>query len=250
MPNKGKQILAVWGSPGSGKTVTAIKLSKELANRKKNVLLLLCDDICPTLPTIYKSKSPVDVSIGEVLTAPIITQEVILKNCVSIAKNPYISLLGYKAGENPFSYAEFKKDRAVDLLVLLRHIVDYVVIDCSSMLTESIISTVALEVADKVLRIGSCDLKSISYFMSVLPLLSETKFNTDKHIKMISNVRPLQNGEEYKNAFSGVSCTLPYVQEIEEQNYSLALFENIPKKAYKAYDPVIKALAKEVFGDE
>jgi hypothetical protein len=41
------------------------------------------------------------------------------------------------------------------------------------MLTESIISTVALEVADEVLRLGSCDLKSVSYFRSVLPLLSE-----------------------------------------------------------------------------
>ena len=250
MSNKGKQILAVWGSSGSGKTVTAIKLAKEIAERKKNVLLLLCDDICPALPTIFKSKSPVDVSIGEVLTAPNITQEVILKNCVSFDKNPYISLLGYKAGENPFSYAEFKKDRAVDLLVLLRHIVDYVVIDCSSILTESIISIVALEIADEVLRLGSCDLKSISYFMSVLPLISDTKFNADKHIRMLYNVRPLQNGEEYKNDFSGVSYTLPYVQAIEEQNYSLALFESISGKASKAYDPVIKAIVKEVFGDE
>lgn len=49
MHNKGKQILAVWGSSGSGKTVTAVKLAKEIADRKKNVLLLLCDDICPAL---------------------------------------------------------------------------------------------------------------------------------------------------------------------------------------------------------
>ena len=135
-----------------------------------------------------------------------------------------------KAGENPFSYAEYKKDRAVDLLVLLRHIADYAVIDCSSMLTESIISTVALEVADEVLRLGSCDLKSISYFRSVLPLLSEPKFDTDKHIKVLSNVRPSQDGEEYKNAF-GVSYTLPYVQAIEDK-ILLSTFE-IYRKAAK-----------------
>jgi len=250
MQSKGKQILAVWGSSGSGKTVTAIKLAKEIADRKKNVLLLLCDDICPALPTIFKSKAPIDGSLGEVLSAPNITQEVILKNCITFDKNPYISMLGYKAGENPFSYAEYKKERAIDFLVLLRHIVDYVVIDCSSILTESIISTVALEVADEVIRLGSCDLKSISYFMSVLPLISDSKFNSDRHVKVLSQVRPMQSGDEYRNAYSGVSYTLPYVQPVEEQNDTLSLFENITGKTSKNFETVIKTIVKEAFGDE
>ena len=40
-------ILAVWGSPGSGKSITAVKLAKALADRKKNVVLLLCDMTAP-----------------------------------------------------------------------------------------------------------------------------------------------------------------------------------------------------------
>ena len=36
-------MLAVWGSPGSGKTVAAVKLAKALADKKKNVALLLCE---------------------------------------------------------------------------------------------------------------------------------------------------------------------------------------------------------------
>ena len=32
-------VLAVWGSPGSGKTTTAVKLAKYLADKKKNVIL-------------------------------------------------------------------------------------------------------------------------------------------------------------------------------------------------------------------
>ena len=36
-------ILAVWGSPGSGKTITAVKLAKALAEKKKNVALIMCD---------------------------------------------------------------------------------------------------------------------------------------------------------------------------------------------------------------
>ena len=46
------QVLAVWGSPGSGKTTVAVKLAKYLAGKKKNVILLLCDMTAPMLPCI------------------------------------------------------------------------------------------------------------------------------------------------------------------------------------------------------
>ena len=45
-------VLAVWGSPGSGKTTVAVKLAKYLADRKRNVSLLLCDMTAPMLPCI------------------------------------------------------------------------------------------------------------------------------------------------------------------------------------------------------
>lgn len=48
----GAQVLAVWGSPGCGKTTVAVKLAKYLADRKKNVVLLLCDCTTPMLPCI------------------------------------------------------------------------------------------------------------------------------------------------------------------------------------------------------
>ena len=37
----GGGVLAVWGSPGCGKTVTAVKIAKHLASQKKNVALSL-----------------------------------------------------------------------------------------------------------------------------------------------------------------------------------------------------------------
>ena len=47
MANKQKQMLAVWGSPGGGKTVTAVKLALELSKRKKNVVLVFTDLTAP-----------------------------------------------------------------------------------------------------------------------------------------------------------------------------------------------------------
>ncbi|ODA43177.1 ATPase involved in chromosome partitioning [Desulfosporosinus sp. BG] len=249
MPNKGKQILAVWGSPSSGKTVTAVKIARELSLNRKNVAVFFCDGVCPALPTVLKTKKPVEGSLGEVLSAPNLTQELILKNCVCPAKNPYISFLGYKVGENVFTYAEYAKERAVDLLVLLRHIADCVVVDCASSLTDSILSTAALEVADAVLRLGSCDLKGVSYFMSSLPLIADRRFKPEKHIRVLSNVKPRQDSGGYENTYGGVSYKLPHVAAIEEQFYSLSLLDGLSGKEAKTYETVIREIAEGVFAN-
>lgn len=77
-----------------------------------------------------------------------------------------------------------------DMLVLLRHIADYVIVDCTSLLTGNVLATTALEVADDVLRVCSCDLKAISYFSSYLSLVADRKFKPEQHIKVLSNTRP------------------------------------------------------------
>ena len=239
MANKQKQMLAVWGSPGAGKTVTAVKLAAELAKRKKNVVLAFTDLTAPPLPAVAAEGQLPEVSVGELLSAPGMTQEQVLKTCVPCEKHPYISFLGYKAGENVFTYAEYSKEKAVDMPVLLRHIADYVIVDC----------TAALEVADDVLRVCGCDLKAISYFASYLPLIEDRKFKPEQHIRALSNTRPYQGGMEYENSFGGVKYRLPYLPIVEEQAATLKLLEPLAGKEAKSYEPVIAAIAAEVFGD-
>ena len=235
MANKQKQMLAVWGSPGAGKTVTAVKLAAELAKRKKNVVLVFTDLTAPPLPAVAaEGKLP---------------EEQVLKTCVPCEKHPYISFLGYKAGENVFTYAEYSKEKAVDMLVLLRHIADYVIVDCTSVLTGNVLATAALEVADDVLRVCGCDLKAISYFASYLPLIEDRKFKPEQHIRVLSNTRPYQGGMEYENSFGGVKYRLPYLPIVEEQAATLKLLEPLAGKEAKSYEPVIAAIAAEVFGD-
>ena len=45
-------VLAVWGSPSSGKTTVSVKLADYLARKKKNVLLIFADMTAPPLPCI------------------------------------------------------------------------------------------------------------------------------------------------------------------------------------------------------
>ena len=71
-------VLAVWGSPGSGKSTVATKLAKHLADKKKNVVLLLCDMTAPMLPCICP---PSDLennhSFGSILAAPLVTEPLV-----------------------------------------------------------------------------------------------------------------------------------------------------------------------------
>src|SRR5690554_1044441 len=97
------QIIAVWGSPSSGKTVTGIKIARELSLKKKNVIVVFCDTLAPDLMTVLPHGSIEDKSLGSILSAPEITQKSILKKCITINKNEYISLLGYMRGENCFT---------------------------------------------------------------------------------------------------------------------------------------------------
>ena len=138
---------------------------------------------------------------------------------------------------------------AVDMLVLLRHIADYVIVDCTSVLTGNVLATAALEVADDVLRVCGCDLKAISYFASYLPLIEDRKFKPEQHIRVLSNTRPYPGGMEYENSLGGVKYRLPYLPIVEEQAATLKLLEPLSGKEAKSYEPVIAAIAVEVFGD-
>ena len=54
---QGGGVVAVWGSPGSGKTTMAVKMAKYLADKKRNVVLLLCDMTAPCCPVSARHRN-------------------------------------------------------------------------------------------------------------------------------------------------------------------------------------------------
>ena len=120
-------MLAIVGSPGSGKTTLAVKLAAEIAKKKKNVVVVCSDPFVPSVPFLLPMDMEQEVSLGALLTAPALTQNKILEACVSVPANEYISLLGYRMGENLMSYPKVTRERAVEFLVCLRHLADYVI---------------------------------------------------------------------------------------------------------------------------
>jgi septum formation inhibitor-activating ATPase MinD len=244
MPDN-SSILAVWGSPGSGKTTVAVKLAKHLADHKKNVVLVFADMTAPMLHCVCPSSMlECDRSLGSILAAAHVTEALVKNNCVTLKKNPYLVLLGLKAGENEYSYPPCSEQQVTELLVALRELTPYVIVDCGSYIASDILSAVSLMESDSILRLVNADAKSASYFDSQLSLLQSNLSVADKLYKTGSNLKPNQAVEQ----LGGMAFRLPYSFELEEQFLAQDLLADLSMKDGKAFRKEIARISKEVFG--
>ncbi len=242
-------VLAVWGSPGSGKTTAAVKLAKYLADKKKNAVLVLCDMTAPMLPCICPpSDLECERSLGSILSAAHVTETLVKYNMVTHKKIPYLTMLGMLKGENEYTYASYAKDQAQELIETLRKIAPFVIIDCGSYIANDILSAVSLLESDSVLRLANCDLKSISYLSSQLQLLQNSNWDMDKQYKVASNVKSYHGIDQMAGALGSVSFKLPYSEEVEEQYLAGNLLKDLSMKNSRDFRKEIERIAKEVFG--
>lgn len=124
-------VLAVWGSPSSGKTTVSVKLADYLARKKKNVLLIFADMTAPPLPCICAAGDlEGEKSLGSILAATHVTENLIKKNCMFYRKNDYLSMVGMLKGENVFTYPPYDQTQAVELIEQAREVAPFVIIDC------------------------------------------------------------------------------------------------------------------------
>lgn len=243
------QVLAVWGSPGSGKTTVSVRLAKFLADHKRNVVLLLCDMTAPMLPCICPpSDLECERSLGSILAATHITDTLIRQNCVTLKKMGYLTIVGMMKGENMYTYPPYTPELAKELIDHLRDIAPYVIIDCGSYIAYDVLSAVALLEADSVLRLVNCDLKSVSYLSSQLPLLQEQKWDADKQYKVASNVKTNQAGEHIEQALGNMAFKIPYSYELENLVLSGNLLGELALKDSRSFRAEIAKIVKEVYG--
>ena len=235
-------VLAVWGSPGSGKTTAAARIAKHLAGKRRNTILLLCDMSAPMLPCICPPKDLENKgSLGSVLAAAHVSESLIKNNLATHKRLGYLSLLGLMKGESEYTYPPYSDVQARELIDGLRNIVPYVVIDCGSYIANDILSAVALMESD-------ADLKSISYLSSQLPLLKDAGWDLEKQYKAASNVKPQQAGDHMAKALGTVAFTLPHSAEVESLYLAGDLLGELSMKDSRAFRKEIEKISKEVFG--
>lgn len=241
------QILAVMGSPSSGKTITSMKIANALAKHKKNVIVVTLDPCCPVIPYLLENKSEQEVSLGELFTQMQVSQNDILKACVEVPNNQYITLLGFKLGESFSSYPKIVANKVIDVFANLRQLADFVIIDCSTVIEADVATIVGLQVADKILKLGTANLKGISYFHTTNRLIADSKFRKEKQISAIGNYRMGQEWEAVAQQYGGVSYLVPYCEELESQFEEQRLFDNLTKETSTPYKLELLKLVGDIF---
>lgn len=245
---KDAHVLAVMGSPGSGKTTAAVKLAAAVAKQKKNVIVVFCDPFTPVLPVLLSPDAIHDTSLGELLTAPGLTQAKILHACVPIPDSGYISLLGYRSGESLMQYPKVTRDKAVELLVSLRYLADYIILDCAAVFEADPASFVGIGIADKVLRLGTASLKGISYYQTHNPMLEDSRFDKERFQTVIGCLKAGQDWEAVSGQYGGVDYVLPYVAELEQQENERTLFQPMKARESFPYTAEISRIVNHLFG--
>jgi len=209
------KIISVWGSSGSGKSMFCCILAKALTQSKKKAIIINADLSTPMLPVWLPDQIiETGVSVGQVLSSPEIDTTLVASKVTVLKSYPFIGLMGFSAGENPLSYPEIKYDTVQRLIAAAAQLVDYVILDCSSNMT-NFFTPAAIESADIVLRILTPDLKGINYLKAHQPLLTDVRFKYNEHLTFAGMARPFHALDEMGHLIGGFDGLLPYGKEID-----------------------------------
>ena len=247
MRHEKAKIIAVWGSPHSGKTTFATKLATAIYdNYQATVIVLYTDLETPTLPVIFPNEKSENLgSVGIPLSKTEFDTDDVIKNLVTIKERQNFGFLGFRAGENKFTYPRYGKAKAEELYRALGMLADYVIVDCTSNLENNVLSSVAVEQADQIIRLASPDLSAISFFLSQKGVYEDTKYRMDEHIIGLNtpNADAYMPVEEARSHLKDVAFTVPYSQLIKEQLQKGSLYA--PAKD-KRFDSRMKEIAGKV----
>lgn len=209
------KIIAVWGSSGSGKSMFCCILGKSLTQNKKKAIIINADLSTPMLPVWLPDQIiETGVSVGQVLSSPEIDTTLVASKVTVLKSYPFIGLMGFAAGENPLSYPEIKYDTVRTLVAAAAKLVDYVILDCSSNMT-NFFTPAAIESADTVVRILTPDLKGVNYLKAHQPLLIDARFKYHEHLTLAGMARPFHALDEMGHLIGGFDGLLPYGKEID-----------------------------------
>ena len=174
--NTKSSVIAVWGSPGSGKSTFSAILARYLTRDKSKAIIISPDITVPMLPVWFPNENIENsMSLGHILSSSEINNSIIAEKVKLLKSYPYIGVLGYTSGDMPLSYPEVNYDRVVQTIEVVSGMVDHVIIDCTSRITD-LFTPATIEMSDRAIGIFSADLRGVSYRKAQAPLLTGEKF--------------------------------------------------------------------------
>jgi MinD-like ATPase involved in chromosome partitioning or flagellar assembly len=160
----------------------------------------------------------------------------------------YLTMFGMLKGENEYTYPPYSAKQAKELIDTLQGIADYIIIDCGSYIANDILSAVSLMEAHSVLRLANCDLKSVSYLSSQLPLLKDNKWDADKQFKVANNIKRFEASEHADQVLGSVAYKIPHTNEISIQYLAGNLFKDLNFTDSRRFKKETAKICREVFG--
>lgn len=200
-------------------------LAKVLTAGKAKALIINADASTPMLPVWMPDRIlETNMSIGNVMTALEINNALVAERVVILKEYPFIGVMGYAAGENPFSYPELKYNKIRQFIQEASKLVEYIILDCSSNMLNFFTPT-AIESADLVVRVITPDLRGLNYLKAHKPLLTDEKFHFPMHLTFAGMARPFHAIDEMDHLIGGFDGLLPYSKEIERCGTSGQMFK-------------------------
>lgn len=224
-------LITVMGAPGSGTTVTGIKLAIETYVALKNVrvIYVAMDPVVPAIGYLFPNKHSDEIySVSELLDKPEMSSENVLRSLVTCPTMNNFCFLGLKAGENRSSYPIPDKSKIEKLFKVLQKEADFVFVDY---VRNEEISKYALAHSDRIIRVLSPDLKSINWLVSARNLVNES----DQRVLNVINrndISALCPVEEVCANIKSVTAVLPYSKEVKQQLFDGKITERGKDKKY------------------
>ena len=227
------KLIAFYGSPGSGKTSIALKTAMETyIQTKDEIIAFLSPDMTvPSVALLFPNYSPDEVvSLSDIFDNTAITNESLLKNGVTVKNMKDFFALGFKAGENRYSFPTPTPEKINSLFSALSDVAGYIFVDCTNDETDEI-SKKALAMADAVVRIITPDLKGMAWYSSNKNsdrTEGEDLFNvvsvTEKDLYLPT--------EEVCTKLHSIAALLPYSKALKQQMLDGRMYERLSDKAY------------------
>ena len=237
------KLIAVCGSPNSGKTTAALKLAQEIYNLKKTSVQFISPDLnVPCMAYLFPDGKDSELySLGAVLDKTDIYKEDILKQTVIVKAMQNIGFLGFKLGENRYSYPHPTEDKITQLFTVLKDSVGYVVCDCTCD-QDDLVSNIAKRDCDVAVQMFSPDMKCISYYASCVNQFLLIEGKKLKVLNVMDNdiYVPIHETETH---FKGMDFKLPYERNLKQQMITGTLSVRIGNCKYRTE---IERLAKAV----
>ena len=237
------KIIAVWGSPHSGKTTFATKLATAIYSSFESTVITLYTDLqTPMIPVLFPFDKPEDLgSVGYPLSRTEVEQSDIINNLVTVKEMQNFGFLGFKLGENRYSYPRPTEDKVTRLFNVLKDSAEYVICDCTCD-HDDLVSSVAKRDCSIALQLFVPDMKCISYYASCV---SQFLTIEEKKLKVLNIMErdiylPI---DETMAHFHGMDFMLPYERNLKQQLITGTVSERLPHGKYR---DVVAAIAREV----